>query len=147
MPASPSHPTSASPTLIRHIVPVLLGGIVALLLTVVTDSMMAAHGMLPSDGGPMFDTGTLLLITAYRAVFATLGCHLASRLAPPGNPRIRYALALGTVLLALNVVGAVMRAGQVPVWYSICAIALTFPCAIIGGATAVRVLARGQRSG
>jgi hypothetical protein len=121
-----------------------MGGLVTLLLTIVTNGMMASNGVIQSESGMPLDTRALLIVTAYRALFACAGCHLASRLAPAGNPRIRYALALGTVLLALNVAGAVTSRGQVPLWYSLVAIALTIPCAIVGGATAVRAIARGR---
>src|SRR5205809_862579 len=93
----------ARPPLLRHIVPIVTGGLVTLLLTIVTNGMMATNGVLPAADSPMLDTRTLLLVTGYRALFSVLGCHLASRLAPSGNPRIRYALALGMLLLALNV--------------------------------------------
>lgn len=119
--------------------PVVAGGAITVLLTVVTDNTLSAHGVLPSPGHPVFETGPLLLTAGYRGLFAILGCHMAARLAPPGQPQIRYALALGFLMLALNVAGAVSLWGQVPLWYSLIGIALTIPCAIVGGGTAVRV--------
>ena len=136
--AQPPPPT----TLIRHILPVVAGGVVTLLLTVVTDNSLRAHQVLPSPDYPVFETGPLLLIAAYRGLFAILGCHLAARVAPAGQPRIRYALALGGLLLAMNLVGAPSLWGRVPIWYSVSGIALTIPYAIIGGGTAVQVMAR-----
>jgi hypothetical protein len=127
--------------LIRHILPVVAGGAVTLLLTIVTDNSLSAHEVLPAPDRPVFDTGPLLLAAAYRGLFAILGCHMAARLAPAGQPRIRYALALGGVMLVLNAIGAVSLWGQVPLWYSLSGIALTFPYAIIGGGTAARVMA------
>jgi hypothetical protein len=118
------------------------GGAITLLLTIVTDNTLAAHGVLPSAGRPMFDTGPLVLMTVYRAVFATLGCHLAARIAPERTPRLRYALALGALLFVIAAIGARSLWGQVPLWYSLVGIAMTLPCAIVGGATAVRVLER-----
>jgi hypothetical protein len=134
--------TDSEPLLIRHIVPVLAGGAVVLLLTIVTDSTLSAHGAIGTAEGGVPTTGSLALMTAYRALFATVGCHLAGRLAPTGNPRMRYAMALGALLLLLTIVSAIGTRGQLPAWYAIANIALTFPCAIIGGGTAVRVMAR-----
>ena len=139
---TPSPDTPAPPALLRHIVPVVAGGLVTLLLTFVTDNMLSAHQVLPAPGRPVFETGPLLLLAAYRGVFAMLGCHMAARLAPAGNPRIRYALALGGVMFVLAVIQALTLQGQVPMWYSLSGIALTIPYAIIGGATAARVMAR-----
>jgi hypothetical protein len=109
----------------------------------VTNGMMAANGAVPGGAG-VLGTGSLIIITTYRALFSTIGCHLASRLAPAGNPRIPYALALGMLLLVLNVASALGSRGQGPLWYVLVTIALTIPCAIVGGATAVRSIARGR---
>ena len=92
-----------------------------------TDNWLGAHQVLPSPDYPVFETGPLLLIAGYRGLFAILGCHLAARMAPAGQPRIRYALALGALLLAMNLVGAPSLWGRVPVWYSLSGIALTIP--------------------
>ena len=78
---SPAH--APQPTaLIRHIVPVVVGGAVTLLLTIVTDNWLGAHQVLPSPDNTVFETGPLLLTAAYRGLFAILGCHLAARMAP-----------------------------------------------------------------
>jgi len=131
--------------LLRHIVPVVLGGLIAGMLTVVTDNWLGAHGVLPVGGASAPTTSTLLLVVAYRALFATVGCHMAARLAPRGQPRIRYALALGGLMMVVNVIGAFSLQGQVPLWYSLSGIALSIPCAILGGGTAVQAMARAGR--
>ena len=140
---SPTAPEQTA--LIRHIVPVLVGGVVTLLSTVVTDNTLGAHGLLPADGEAMPGIGALLLVAAYRGVFAILGCHMAARLAPPGQPRIRYALALGGVMMVMGVLGAASNWGKVPSWYLLAGIAMTVPYAIIGGGTAAHVMARATR--
>ncbi len=140
-------PETNQPALLRHIVPVAAGGAVALMLTVVTDNTLGAHGVLPASGESSLTTGSLLLIAAYRGVFSVLGCHIAARLAPEGQPRMRYALALGILMLLLNVTGAVSNWGRVPSWYLLGSIALTLPYAIIGGGTAVRAIAMGRARG
>ena len=143
---SPNLEEPAQPSLLRHIVPVAVGGAVALLLTIVTDNTLGVHGLLPAAGQTVPGTGALLLVAAYRGVFVMLGCHMAARLAPAGNPRIRYALGLGGLILVMNVIATVSEWGRVPMWYSLSGIALTVPYAIIGGGTAARVMARAQRS-
>ena len=135
-------PTSPEPTLIRHIVPVFAGGLVTMLLTIVTDNALAGHDVLPGGGQGATGGSTLLLMAAYRGAFAVLGCHMAARLAPPDQPRMRYALGLGFLLMLLNIVGAVSLWGEVPMWYSLSGIALTIPYAIVGGGTAARAMAR-----
>lgn len=139
-----SNPDPAQPALLRHIVPVAVGGAVMLMLTVVTDNWLAARGLLPAAGeAPTI--GSMLLVTGYRGLFAIIGCHMAARLAPAGQPRIRYALALGVLLLVLNVVGATTNRGLFPLWYVLLNLALPIPWAIIGGGTAARVMAGAAR--
>jgi hypothetical protein len=130
--------TTPEPLLLRHLVPVVVGGVATLALTIVTDNSLRGHEVLPGPGQPVVHTSTLWLMLAYRAVFAGVGCHLAARLAPLGQPRMRYALGLGFVLMALAGIGALMIREQVPTWYSLCSIALTIPAAILGGGTAAR---------
>jgi len=139
---TPPPPADHQPALLRHIMPVVAGGLVTLLLTVVTDNTLSAHQVLPGEDRAVPGTASLLLAAAYRGLFAILGCHMAARLAPAGQPRIRYALALGALMLVVNVIGAASLWGQVPAWYSLSGIALTIPYAIIGGGTAARVMAR-----
>lgn len=109
----------------------MLGAFVTIVLTAVTARWMVARGVLPP----------LSVDAAMRAVFTVLGCHLAARMAPAGNPRIRYALAVGLVLMLVNVMAASARWGQVASWYLLLGVVLPFPCAIIGGATAARAAA------
>lgn len=138
------NPSPDQPALLRHMVPVLVGGVVILMLTIVTDNWLAARGLLPTAGvAPT--VGSLLLVAAYRGVFAIIGCHMAARLAPTGQPRIRYALALGGLLLVLNVIGATSNRGLFPMWYVLMNLALPIPWAIIGGGTAARVMANADR--
>ena len=139
-----SEPDSTQPALLRHILPVAVGGAVSLMLTIVTDNTLGAHGMLPASGDTSLSTGALMFVAAYRGVFAVLGCHVAARLAPEGQPRIRYALALGIVMLILNAMGAVSNWGSVPRWYLLGSIAMTLPYAILGGGTAARAIAMGR---
>lgn len=133
--------TPAQPALLRHIVPVVVGGAVMLMLTIVTDNWLASRGLLPT-AEVVPTIASLLLVTAYRGVFAIVGCHMAARLAPAGQPRIRYALALGALLLVLNIVGATSNRGLFPIWYVLLNLALPIPWAIIGGGTAARVMAK-----
>ena len=74
-------PDAGQPSLIRHILPVAVGAAVALLLTVVTDNSLNAHGVLPSPEHAVFAVGPLLLVAAYRGLFTVVGSHMAARLA------------------------------------------------------------------
>ncbi|MGE3955789.1 MAG: hypothetical protein AB7H96_03650 [Vicinamibacterales bacterium] len=140
-----STPTpEAQPALIRHILPVVAGGAITVLLTVVTDNWLAVRGLLPTQAAA-HSVGTLLFVLAYRGAIAIAGSHMAARLAPAGQPRIRYALALGGLLLVVNVINAMGLAGTFPTWFLLASVALQVPFAIIGGGTAVQAMARTGR--
>lgn len=114
--------------LIRHILPVALGMFVVIALTLVTASWLTARGVTPP----------LAVDTLLRAVFLVLGSHLAARVAPAGNPRIRYGIAVGVVITLLNILAASSGWGRLPNWYLIAGIVLPIPCAIVGGGSGAR---------
>ncbi len=125
-------PGGPPPTLLRHVVPIAVGAVVTIVLTAVTAGWLVAR----------MGTPPLALDAGLRAVFTVLGCHLTARLAPEGNPRMRYAVALGVVLTFINFMAAGAVWGQVPMWHLLLPIVLPFPCAIVGGATAIRAVER-----
>lgn len=137
-------PDTNQTSLIRHIVPVLAGTIITVMLTVVTTGWLSVRGLMPAAGEPM-GAGALVLGTLYRAFFVVVGSHLAARLAPAGQPRIRYALAVGVLMLVVSVVAAVSERSAAPMAFLLLNIALPVPCAIVGGGTAVRAMARSGR--
>ena len=130
-------PNPNQPALIRHIIPVVVGVLITGMLTIVTTNWFSVRGLLPAPGAPA-TTGVLLLSIAYRGLFVVVGSHMAARLAPAGQPRIRYAIAAGVLVLAVNVVAALAERDAAPLWFLIANIALPVPCAIIGGGTAAR---------
>ncbi|MGC4085621.1 MAG: hypothetical protein QM736_26730 [Vicinamibacterales bacterium] len=143
---SPSPSAQPQPALVRHILPVLVGAIVIAMLTIVTTNWLSVRGVLPAAGEPV-TTGALLLTTLLRCVFVLVGAHLAVRFAPAGQPLMRYAVAVGIVVLAVNAVAALSGPQTVPLWFLLLNVAAPVPSAIVGGGTAVRALARGTESG
>ena len=138
-----AHP--AQTPLIRHIIPVLAGSLVIAMLTIVTVNWLNARGWTPPPDAAGASTGFLLFVLGYRTLFALAGCHLAARLAPAGQPQIRYALAVGVLLLVVGVITAQSASGQFPTWYLLAGIVLPIPAAIVGGGTATRAAVRGVR--
>jgi hypothetical protein len=136
-----THSTSAvsrSPSLLRtrRVASVVAGLISIVVLSSVTDVVLEATGVLP--GGALYDTGLLLLATAYRIVFSVFGCYLAARLAP--DLPMRHALALGGVGVVFSLVGTIVNAQQNlgPAWYPLTLVAVAMPCAFLGGKLATR---------
>ena len=118
----------------RSIWALFAGLLVVVVLSTAMDALMHATGIFPPMGEPMSDS-RFLLATAYRVVFAILGCYLTARLAP-AQP-MKHALIGGTIGLVLATLGAVAtwNAGPAfgPHWYPLALVATAIPCAWVGG--------------
>ncbi len=120
----------------RSIGAVLAGMFVGIVLTIATDVVLHAVGVLPPWGQSMvgFD-GALLLATAYRTVYGIAASYIIARLAP--DRPMTHALVGGVVGLAVSTVGAVVTWNKGPAfgphWYPLALIALAMPTAWVGG--------------
>jgi hypothetical protein len=129
----------------RSIGAVLAGMLAIVLLDNGIDLVLHSTGVYPPIGQAMADS-LFLVALAYRTIDGILGCYVAARLAPH-HPR-RHALALGligVVLSSLGVVATVYGGPELgPIWYPLALVAISLPCAWIGGTLAQR--SRGQRT-
>lgn len=116
------------------------------MLTVVTGNWLNAHGWVPDPAAAGSATGFLLLVLLYQSLFAGIGSHMAARLAPEGQPRIRYALAVGALLSIVGIISAAQTTSPFPMWYLLAGIVLPIPAAIVGGGSATWTLARRRPS-
>jgi len=120
----------------RSIVAVLIGMVVAIILTIVTDVLLHAVGVFPPLGQSMvgFD-GALLLATIYRTLYGVAGCYITARLAP--NRPMMHALIGGFIGLAVSTAGAIVTWNKGPAfgphWYPVALIVLALPTAWLGG--------------
>ena len=115
---------------LRHVGAVLAGLLAIFAITTVTDIVLHATGIFPPWGQPM-STALFLVALAYRIVYGVLGCYIAARLAP--DRPMRHAMALGVVGVILSTAGAVAMWQAGPAWYSLAVIAISLPCAWVGG--------------
>jgi hypothetical protein len=116
----------------RRVLSVVAGLAAGAALSIGTDTVLEATGVLP-NGGPLYDVGLLLLAIAYRSAYAVLGSSIAARLAP--DRRMAHALALGVLGAAAFTVAAVATSGMglAPAWYSVSLALLALPSAWCGG--------------
>ena len=115
----------------RRVLSVVAGVVAIGMLSSATDILLDATGVYPS--GPLFDTGLLLMATAYRIVFSIVASGLVARLAPDYS--MRHALAFGGVGVVLSTLGVVANA-QMHLgaeWYPLLLVAVALPCAWSGG--------------
>jgi hypothetical protein len=124
-----------------------VGAVFAGLLTIVIlsslgDVVMHATGVFPPWGEPMSDS-LFLLATAYRIVFSIAGCYLAARLAP--DRPMQHALVLGVIGIVISGAGVAATWNRGPEfgphWYPLVLVAVSLPCAWLGGALYLRRLA------
>ena len=123
----------------RSILAILAGFVVVVVLSLGIDEVLHVLKVYPPWGEPMYDTGLNLLAMTYRAIITVAGGYVTARLAPYAPMRhAAIGAAIGLVLGALGVVGAMSVGGFGPLWYPI-GVALTGPlCNLLGGALYVR---------
>jgi hypothetical protein len=118
----------------RSVLAVLAGFLVIVVLSIGTDVALHASGIYPPWGKTMADS-LFGLATAYRIVFGILGCWVAARLAP--DRPMAHAVALGVLGVVISLAGLAYAQKQGPefgpLWYSIAIVAISLPCAWIGG--------------
>lgn len=109
-----------------------VGIVVGAILSVGTDKILEAKGILP-HGNLYVSVSLIWLVLLYRSVYNAFGCYLAAKFAPQ-NP-MKHALilgAIGTVVSAAAAFGTRnMNLG--PGWYAWTLAALSLPAAYVGG--------------
>ena len=95
----------------RSIGAVLAGMAAGIILSLGTDIVLHASGVVPPLGQPT-GNALLLLATIYRTIFGIAGCYLTARLAP--DRPMQHALAGGAVGFVVSIVGAVVTWNRGP---------------------------------
>jgi hypothetical protein len=113
---------------------VLAGMLTGIVLSLGTDVVLHTARVFPPWGQPV--SGALLLLaTVYRTVYGVAGSYIAARLAP--HRPMLHALVLGTLGLAVSIVGAAVTWNMGPAfgphWYPVALVVLALPTAWIGG--------------
>lgn len=116
----------------RSILAVVVGILVGVIITLVTDAVMHKVGFFPARGQPT-PSGPLALATAYRIVYSIVGSYIVARLAP--NSPMKHALISGVIGVIVSAAGAIATWNQNlgPHWYPLALIVIALPCAWLGG--------------
>lgn len=121
---------------LRSIGAVLAGMLAGIIVTIGTDVVLHAAGVFPPWGQSMvgFD-GSLVLATAYRAIYGVGASYIIARLAP--NRPMGHALIGGLIGFVVSTIGAVVTWNKGPSfgphWYPLAIIAIALPSAWVGG--------------
>ena len=128
---------------LKSIGAVVLGALVAILLSTGSDTMMRLMGFF-AEGGPPTGDGPFAVATIYRTVYGVAGAYIAARLAP--DRPLMHALILGFLGFIASTAGAVAMWNKLPSlgprWYAIVLIVLAIPTAWAGGALHLAQLRR-----
>lgn len=131
--------STRSSSILRSVAAVLVGALAGIVLSVGTDLILHAAGLLPGPGTPPSDA-MLAWATAYRTVYGIFGAWLTARLAP-SRPWRHVAVLAGLGLLA-NIAGLVTTWNKAaefgPHWYPIALTVLALPTSFCGGWLALR---------
>jgi hypothetical protein len=118
----------------RSVSAVVAGFVATALLSLGTDVVMHATGVLPPWGAPMSD-GLFVLATVYRIAFTVLGGFITARLAP--RKPMTHVLVLGALGIVAASAGvlATWNLGPEfgPKWYAIALVVTALPCVWAGG--------------
>jgi hypothetical protein len=118
----------------RSVFALLMGFLLVLVLTLVTDLALHAAGVFPPPGQAS-PSGPLLLATVYRTLYGILGSYTTARLAP--YRPMEHALLGGVIGLVLSAAGAIATWNRPDVagvhWYPLALVFLALPTAWLGG--------------
>ena len=128
----------------RSIFAVVVGIVVGVIITLLTDAVLHKVGFFP-PAGQWTPSGPLAVATAYRIVYSIIGSYIVARLAP--NSPMEHALISGWIGVVVTTAGAVATWNQNlgPHWYALALIVIALPCAWAGGKLRLMQL-RGVRS-
>jgi hypothetical protein len=126
-------PATKNPQLMRSVVAVIAGAFVGIALSLVTDLLLRAIGLLPTPD-QVASNSVLLSATVYRTVYGIVGSYITARLAP-FRP-MAHAIVLGVMGLLANILGTIATWNKGPAfgphWYPITLIVLALPTAWAG---------------
>ena len=127
----------ASRSVGRSILAVVVGAVIGITLSVVTDFVMTQLGFYPPLGQPA-GSGSLVVATCYRAVYGVLGSYVTARMAP-ARPML-HVMVLGCLGLVACIGGVVAdwNGAMGPQWYPWALVVLALPQAWLGGWIRVR---------
>jgi hypothetical protein len=117
------------PSPLKSLASILAGFLVVVILSIVTDQILHATGIMPRGS---LDTSMALLALAYRTVYTVIGSYVTARLAP--RHPMRHAVILGCIGTLAGTAGALATRdlGLGPAWYAWALAVEALPCAWVG---------------
>ena len=128
--------------ILKSIVAIFMGIAAGAVLSILSDSIMAAAGYMDMEKFINSPLHIVLIVILYRFVFNTIGCYLTARMAP-SRPML-HAMILGTVGVLISVIGMFSMWNKATPFYNIAILLMALPSAWIGGK--LYIIARNKSS-
>ena len=111
---------------------ILLAFVDSALLSILTDYLLEAIGVLPNPEKGLFETWAILLVLFYRGAYTILAGFIVAKVAP--NKPMLYAVILGIIGTTITVISNSRPevADKAPLWYGYTLAAITIPCLWLG---------------
>ena len=111
---------------------ILLAFVASALLSILTDYLLEAIGVLPNPEKGLFETWAILLVLFYRGAYTILAGFIVAKVAP--NKPMLYAVILGIIGTTITVISNSRPevADKAPLWYGYTLAAITIPCLWLG---------------
>ena len=124
----------------RSVLALVAGFVVNVALSLSTDMVMVAAGILPALGRGVMNDSQSLLAASYRTLYGVISSYVVARLAPYGP--LGHALTGGAIGMVLAIVGAIVtwNQGLGPHWYPVSLAVTALPSAWLGGMLCARSL-------
>ena len=111
---------------------ILIGFIINALLSVITDFLLEAIGVLPNPQKGLFDTWAIILVLSYRAIYTALTGFVVARLAPSQAMTHAVILAFIGTTITILAVNHPSFSDKAPMWYGYTLAIITFPFLWLG---------------
>lgn len=110
----------------------IAGIFVGVVLSLGTDKILEAKGILPHDN-LWVGASLIIFVLFYRTVYNIIGSYIVARLAP-SNP-MRHAIIVGILGTIVSTIGAIANSSMNlgPEWYCWTLVVLSFPSSWLGG--------------
>jgi nitrate/nitrite transporter NarK len=118
--------------LLKSIGVILLGFVITGLLSVITDFLLEATGILPDPKKGLFETSAIIVVLFYRGIYTIFAGYVVAKFAP--YKPITHALILGVIgtLITVAATNNPSLSGKAPLWFGYTLAITIIPCMWLG---------------
>ena len=122
-------------TIWKSIGAILAGFLIGAILSVGTDLLLNAAGILNMESFKENSPGIIFMVIVYRLIYNIFGCYVTAKLAP--TKPMKHALIIGFAGTVFAILGSAAMWDQAVAWYNISVILISLPAAWMGAKLAI----------